>query len=348
MAITGVQRYARELTIRLPNALGESVELISPGEPRRSIASDARAVLLNPASSRWSGIPGHLWEQTLLPARFRASSAEILVNLANWAPLLVSRQVIAVLDLAPIKLPEYFSASYRRFIDVVQRRAAVRADRVITLSEATRSEISAEFGITAGKIDVVPPGVGSPFAQAGRELASTERPAEFCLFVGGHDRRKNLDFLMGFWPQVHKKAGLKLIVVERGHSRPHAQTRSVATTGVEMRLDPSDAELLELYDNALCLLSPSLYEGYGLPLLEAMARGTPFISSDTGAARELAAEPEKQVLPLKASRWIATIEDWSSSFPSGLSTRLGQLAEEHTWERSATLLAGSIREALRS
>lgn len=347
MAVTGVQRYARELTERLPNVLREDVALIVPGRPLRFLTGAIGRSLCE-ATGGWSGVRGHAWEQLVLPLRFYSSGSELLVNLANWAPVALKNQIVAILDLAPLRLPGYFSARYRRFVDIFQRRAARAARRVVTLSEETRLDISREFGIAQERIDIVPPGLGSPFSDTPKKAGSSKGMHDYCLFVGGHDPRKNLKFLTGFWSEVYEASGLRLVVVERSQSRPHAQAIARTQPGTEFCYDPTDAELIQLYDNALCLLSPSIYEGYGLPLLEAMARGTPFISSDTGAARELAAEPERQVLPLKADRWIEVIDEWRASFPLELTTRLEASVVNCSWERSALQLAESIDRALRS
>lgn len=351
MHVTGAQRYATELVERLPDALANPIDVIVPGVLVDRLESGRRHsgidVPGSQATSRYSGFRGHLWEQRTLPRAFRSSKCELLVGLCNWGPLAIRNQIVAVLDLAPLKHPEFYSIQYRLLTRYLQRRVARRAKRVITLSDAMRAAVSDEYGIPPVRIDVVPPGVGAPFAgRAERGPVLADRSRAYCVFVGGHDPRKNLKFLVDLWPRIHRDLGLELRVVSRGASRPHAHQGATNSSGVTRTADPTDDELAMLYAGALCVLSPSLYEGFGLPLLEGMACGTPFIASDAGAARELAIDPESQVLPLDPDAWVERILAWSHDEPVDLRTRSAERASEFTWEKSADLLADSIRRAL--
>jgi glycosyltransferase involved in cell wall biosynthesis len=163
-----------------------------------------------------------------------------------------------------------------------------------------------------------------------------------CVFVGGDDVRKNLAFLTSFWPRVHAELGLELHVVARGWSSTRRTAGSEEpSAGITMHVDLDDASLARLYADALCLLWPSHYEGYGLPLLEAMAVGTPFLSSDTGAARELAVVAE-QVLPLDADAWVEQLARWCRHDPVDVREASITAARAATWARSAEALAVSI------
>ena len=105
-----------------------------------------------------------------------------------------------------------------------------------------------------------------------------------------------------------------------------------------LHVDPTDEELVRLYAGALCLVWPSYYEGYGFPLLEAMAVGTPFLSTDVGAAAELAVIPEEQILPLDPERWIERIEAWHSADLSELGASVRR--NEPARRRGTTPLCG--------
>jgi glycosyltransferase involved in cell wall biosynthesis len=115
--------------------------------------------------------------------------------------------------------------------------------------------------------------------------------------------------------------------------------------GVRRVADPSDAELADLYARALCLLWPSLAEGYGIPLLEAMACGTPFLSADVGAARELAIDA-RQVLPLDGDRWVAELERYHTAGVADLRARSAETARRATWERSTDAMVRAIGRSL--
>ena len=190
-------------------------------------------------------------------------------------------------------------------------------------------------------VDVVPPGVGPPFSDLPVDVGA--RRPRACVFVGGNDARKNLTFLHSFWPEAHRRLGLELHVIERSWTSTRRIDAPGGETpdGVVVHTDLDDAELAKRYADALCLLWPSHYEGYGLPLLEAMAVGTPFLSTDTGAARELAIERD-QVLPLDAEVWMRQLESWCCEDPVELRQASMARARAATWRRSAEAMMAAI------
>ncbi|MGH9168502.1 MAG: glycosyltransferase, partial [Acidimicrobiia bacterium] len=131
----------------------------------------------------------------------------------------------------------------------------------------------------------------------------------------------------------------------RSASRPHRSAPTPETPGLRLHDDLDDRGLADLYAGALCLLSPSHYEGFGLPLLEAMATGTPFLAAEAGAAPELAVEAS-QILPLEAQAWVEALRSWSSADLGDLRRAVRGRAHAHSWDRSAALLAASVRRAL--
>lgn len=336
MPITGVQRYAHELVRRLPDTMGGDLVILRPDEPTCSLAPGDP---LPSASGATHGGRGHLWEQAVLPARLRTVGSPLLFSPCNWGPLVVREQVVMIHDVGPLLRPDLFTASYVRWARLVLRALAGRVRGIITSCDGTRRELCAHLPVDPALVSVVPPGVGSAFT--GVEA----RPAgDYCVFVGGQDRRKNLQFLLSLWPAVHADLGLTLRVVARSGTTTRQEDQLRLTPGVVVVPDPSDDELAELYAGALCLLWPSRYEGYGLPLLEAMATGTPFLSTDTGAARELAVDAG-QVLPLEPDRWLQQLRVLAASGPSGLRAASRAAAAAHTWERSTDALASALLDA---
>ncbi len=220
-----------------------------------------------------------------------------------------------------------------------------RSVRVVTPSAHTREDLLERFGLEPDQVRVVPPGVGPPFSAIGLDDLA-DRRGDYCLLVGAHDSRKNAEFVLRFWPELRAATGLEL----------HVTYRSVVTTlrpsvlearegeGVVLHADPTDDELAHLYANALCLLWPSHFEGYGFPLLEAMAVGTPFLSTDVGAAAELAVSPEEQILPLQPEHWRARIEAWRHDGIGDLREASARRARAQAWESSAARTAEILDE----
>lgn len=330
--ITGVHRFARGLANLNLGLAPDEVDVALPGLGVVPLASidlapdpdrDRRAV--------------H-WEQGRLPTLL---GGRLLAGLCNSGPVLVRNQVIAIHDAAPEVIPQSFSVRHRLAYRL-GIAAARRAARVVTVSESSKIDLVSHYDLKPDRIDVVPNGVDSRFTPG----PGPDRPP-YCLFVGAHDPRKNLAFLEALWPEVERRTGLGLVVTGRAGSAAHA---APATRG-DMLDDVTDDELITLYRGAHLVLHPSSYEGFGLPLLEGMACGTPFLSADVGAAAELATQPDRQILPLDAEAWVEAIVR-SAGEPQGdraaWSAEAVARAADFTWQRSAQLLAGSLRRAASS
>lgn len=339
--LTGVQRYAHELVTRLAAREGLRVLLLMP--PDEIVELQAGQETPFRPDPKWWGMGGHAWEQARLPLLLRRSRASVMLSPCGWGPVTVRQQLPVIHDLHPTLHPEYFAPAFTRWARVATPLLVRVSRRVVATSNRVRDQIVEHMRVDPARIDVVSPAVGPPFTtRALDDLDDFDaRPARHCLFVGGDKVQKNLSFLTDFWPEVHRQLGLELWVTERTvPSRAMADPGAVP--GVVRLRDPSDEELVEAYAGALCLLWPSIAEGFGIPLLEAMAVGTPFISSDVGAARDLAVVPE-QVLSLDPERWMAQLRAWKAADLGDLRRRCADRARRATWERSADALSSALR-----
>ena len=318
--VTGVERVAQELLTRLPSFLDSPVVELAP---RRGA----------------DGMRGHLWEQVVLPVRFRSSHAAVLVSLCNFGPLSVSPQVVLLHDVAPFLVPDSFGARYAALAKTLQMRLARRAT-LATVSEQSRRDIASVLGLSPDSIAIVPPAAAAPFRRDDAGPDGTN-----CLFVGGHDTRKNLPFLLELWPLVHRRTGAWLDVVARSRSKTLRSGQSGTSEGIVWHWDIDDATLAGLYRKAKLIVSPSRYEGFGLPLLEAMSCGTPFLSTSVGAAPELAVDPDQQLLPLSREQWVDRLVQMLTRDMSDLRRASHAKAAEWTWERSTQQLAAAVVRA---
>ena len=262
----GVERWARELSARLP--------ALRPG---------AYAVLRPPP--RLVHRAGHAWEQLVLPARVARMRAPLLLCPANLAPVASRRTVLVLHDAAALRHPGWYSGAYatwqRRLLPVL----AARARRIVTVSEFSRGELAELLGADPARISVVPGGVDARFtpaadAEAARRALGLERPYVLC--VASHTARKNLGALV---PAARALAaeGVELAVAG-GHRPQFAAEQGLDALRLLGHVD--DALLPGLYAGAEAFALPSLYEGFGLPVLEAMAAGTPVITTTAGALPE--------------------------------------------------------------
>ena len=291
--VTGVQRYARELVQEL-SALDavDGVVILPPGE---LVELDEFAERRRARCDRtWSGGRGHLWEQALLPVLVRRTGADLLVSPCNWGPLAVGRQLPLFHDTAPLFHPEYFVPRYARLARamtprLVRRRRAPRRD--------VRTGEARSWSRFAGATHRIWTWSHRAWAHRSR-TGGRSRPSpgrRRCVFVGGFDVRKNLGFLDLVLAAGPRRARTRAARRRARLDEHPSAGRSISdgwptVDGVIVHVDLDDVCVARLLADSLCLLWPSHYEGYGLPLLEAMAVGTPFLSTDTGAARELAVD----------------------------------------------------------
>jgi glycosyltransferase involved in cell wall biosynthesis len=183
--------------------------------------------------------------------------------------------VVTVHDLAVLRHPETFKAWTRTYSPRVVPRVLRAARRIVAVSDFTRRELIELLDIPEDKIRVVPNGVSDEFTPDGPSA-----DGDYVLAVGTLEPRKNLPRLM----EAVRRANVELRVVgARGWGNVE-----VGGNGVRWLGEVSDAELARLYRGALCLAYPSLYEGFGIPVLEAMACGAPVVTTRGSAMEEVA------------------------------------------------------------
>jgi glycosyltransferase involved in cell wall biosynthesis len=272
--ITGVQRYAYEISSRLAGS-----RWISPASPHDSYPSGARG-RARIEGSRLFG--GHLWEQAVLPRHVPRDG--LLFSPANSGPLAVCNQVLTVHDVSPLDHPEWFSRAYRLWYGQVLPVLARRVRHILTVSEFSRGRILDLFGLPEERVTAIPNGVCSRFRPATEpeleELRGrTGLAGPYVAVVGSLDPRKNLATLFRAWRQVRDRRPDLTLAVAGATARCFPALGIEEPAGVRMLGYVPDADLPLLYAGAEAFVFPSLYEGFGLPPLEAMRCGTPVVVS---------------------------------------------------------------------
>jgi glycosyltransferase involved in cell wall biosynthesis len=276
-AVTGVERYAGEITRRL----------------------DGRIRVCRPPDGA-TGARGHLWEQMRLPGLVGEG---LLWSPANTGPMVVSRQVVTVHDMAPLDHPEWFEPRVGAWYRWLLPKLVQRVTRVITVSQFSKTRLMERLGLPADWVVAIPNGVSRwfhprPPAEVTQVTARYRLRAPYLLMVGSLEPRKNFDVVARAWDEAGPLFdGLTLVVV--GDTRPTLRAAVPdRRLGWVRRLDDvADSDLPALYTGAIGLVIPSLYEGFGLPLIEAMACGTPVVAARAGALPEVAGDAALLVDP---------------------------------------------------
>jgi glycosyltransferase involved in cell wall biosynthesis len=190
----------------------------------------------------------------------------------------VGASVVTVHDLAFEREPELMPRADRLVFKAVVPRSARRADHVIAVSDRTKDDLMELYDVPEHKISVIPHGVDPAFTPG------TNDAAGYLLFVGAVQRRKD--------PRAALEAAqeLRMPLVVVGPEKEAPLARELRRLGADLRGYVEKPELAELYREAACLVVPSRYEGFGLPVLEAMASGTPVVAAPDPALVEVAGD----------------------------------------------------------
>jgi glycosyltransferase involved in cell wall biosynthesis len=314
----GVERVSRELVHRLPVLRPERYRVL---RPPRALAHRA----------------GHVWEQAVLP--LAARGARFVLCPANLAPLAGTRNVVYVHDAAPLREPAWFGRTYGAWHRAALRVVAARARMLLVPSSFVRRELGDLLGVEAARVRVVPPGVDRRF----RPGAAPPRAVEgrrYVLALGTDSRRKNVALLDRIAPTLASEG---LEVVTAGSARGYL-TREAS--GVERLGYVPEDELPGLYANAAVLAMPSLYEGFGLPCVEAMACGTPVVASDRAALPETCGGGALLADPADPEGFAAALVRAAGPERARLRAAGLERARMLSWERTARLADAAVEEAL--
>lgn len=333
--ITGVQRYTLELITRF---------------------TKYEVTLITAPTKMQQGLPGHIWEQLILPSL--VGTTDVLFSPANTGPLHVRRQVVTMHDVAVFDCPEGYSAKFVTFYRYLLKLLVHRVIKVITPSEFTRNRLLEIFGIDPQRVISIPLGVDSRFRPQQPELVekvirSLRIPTKhYVLSLGSIEPRKNIGRLIQAWEMVQEKLPSEIWLIIAGSKGSRRIFRQVALDRLPSRVHFAgrvpDELLPALYSGAISFLYTSLYEGFGLPPLEAMACGAPVLASNVSAMPEVVGDAGLMVDPSDVeavAEGIRQLVD-NSSLRMELSRKALQRSQRFTWETTARLTWNVLEEAI--
>lgn len=352
---TGVSRYVERLLSALPEAMPED-DLIAYLD-KAVTAPEGVSVRRTPFAIDKPAFRV-AWERAAFPALARKDRLDLFHGTVNALPSgLGCPGVVTIHDLAFLRWPEQVPARRYQYLAKAVPAAAKAARRVLTVSEATKRDVVELLGVAPDKVVVTPLGVDARFAppstaavEVFRERAAIRRP--YVLVVGTLEPRKNLPRLLDAFALIAPRVPHQLVLIgpEGWLTGPFHEQLERLRLGDRVRLTGfvPDGDLPAWYAGADCVAVPSLYEGFGLPALEAMACGAPVVVSNVSALPEVVGDAGVLVDPNDTDSIAAGLESVLGDPAARMRmTANGRLrAAEFSWAKTAELTGTAYREAV--
>jgi glycosyltransferase involved in cell wall biosynthesis len=259
----------------------------------------------------------HLWEQFSLPRLARAHKIDILHSPANMAPIFYrGKSIVHIHDLCFVVNPQWYSFAFHTLYNFVIPRLAKRATRIITNSNNSRNDLLQFCDVPSEAVSLIYWAVDDLFTndavENGQSSAQIEEK-DYILYVGSLEPRKNIWTLFRAYEQLRdRRPDLKTkLILIGGESPLFAEVRLKAKNyadDIMFKGFVNDQELKAFYKGAVLVAYPSLYEGFGLPPLEAMACGTPVVTSNTSSIPEVVGDAAIMVNPYDIEQLAMAME----------------------------------------
>ncbi len=300
-----------------------------------------------------------LWEQVAWPIAARRHNIDLLHSMAFvtpiWQPF---PTMLTVYDLSFLHFPERFPALQRLYLRSQTRRSCLRARRVLTISESGRHDVHRYFGVPLQRIDVVQPGVDERFRPYKADEVTEFRrlqqlPEKFLLHVGTLQPRKNIPTLIDALARLNRPDLPLVLVGGKGWQYEEIFAR-IAAQGLNKQVRLTgyvpDEELPLWYNAASVLVFPSVYEGFGLPIVQAMACGTPVIAADTSSIPEATGDAALLFAPQDVATLVEHLVAVLDNAQQTATMRERGLvhASQFTWKKAGERTAHAFLSALSS
>lgn len=351
--LSGIGYYTLHLVKELSKAGVETV-LFSPSPLTVDLSGLDRCSIVCKSFKRLA--TRQIWSEFFLPFLLKKFDLDVFWGPAHRLPFWLPHNVAGVVTIHDViwkRYPETMRKSTRLLETAFMPGSVQRADLVIADSRSTAADLLEFFGLADSKIRIVP--LAPRLSETGGRQSGPLLPGrKYFLFVGTREPRKNLSSLIEAFGTLSEAARREFsLIIAGGDGWGNVSpAEKVAELGLQdcitVKQFLSEAELVEYYKQAYCLVMPSLYEGYGLPILEAQSFGVPVITSNVSSMPEVAGEGAVLVDPHSVESILVGLEKLivDEALREDLSLKARENAGKYSWAKTAELTASSFEEAI--
>jgi glycosyltransferase involved in cell wall biosynthesis len=360
---TGTGVYATQLIRELSGAPGLDLQVFAGWDPAKRKPGEFGSQGVLARGMRAAG--GMLWGHAYFPYLLRKGRFDLLHSPSFVVPFACPcPSVVTIYDLSFLKFPQHFERRWRTYVNAVMPSVLRRVAAVICISEHTRQELLKSYEVSAQKVHVVYCGIdpaqfhpGAAAASSGDWMKSAGIRKEYVLHVGTLSERKNIPMLLRAVAQLRSQgrfADYQLVLagpevsVLSGASEIRGAIQNLGLSDIVVLTGQvPEGQLPGLYAQAKVLVMPSLYEGFGLPVLESMAVGTPVVASDATSLPEIVADAGLTVPPQDEPAWAQAIGELLENPARAQELRRRGLARaaQFSWQQAAVETLAVYRTA---
>lgn len=340
--MTGVQRYAAEITKQLTDA-DAAIQLVAPGINllRETYHLSVAQTLGNDG--------GIMWEQAKLPAWLRKQQEPLLLNLCNIAPLFYKNKITCVHDVSYALNPQFYSKAFYYYYKLMMPRIITGSRHIVTVSDFSKEAIMRLYHLRDEQVTVVPNASSGALdtIAASQDLQPPVNKPYF-LFVGSMDPRKNLLFLL----EAFVQSGIKDVdlLIVGGKFRAFSEKNAGEMARYEQHPQihfygaATDEVLAACYRHARALVIPSLYEGFGLPIVEAFKLGCPVIASNIPVFKEVAEQYATYFDPYNKNELIEVLRAAAVEKAGNVPEARDFITRKYSWEISGKKMLALVNQ----
>ena len=343
---TGVDRFAIEVISAIDNLLAADDPAVRNMEFRILLPPEVNPgrQFLHIPMETVGRFEGQVWEQWDLPQAMPRDG--LLLNLCNTGPILTRRQMVVIHDAATVKIPMAYSRAFRYWYRVLLPILGRVSRKVLTVSAFSEREIASAFMISHDKISVVTEG-GEHIRRTQADTTAIHRfglsNRPYMLAVSSVTVHKNFRLILDAISRL-KNPSFDIAIVGGSNSRVFGDANTNEYKQVHRLGYVSDAELCALYESAMCFVFPSLYEGFGIPLLEAMHCGCPVLASRAASIPEVCGDAALYFDPNNADELAALLlrVAYDLSLRTELINKGHARAAKFSWDKTARQILSEI------